>query len=322
MSGMPVLVVRRPGSTLPAEFQALSEIVDFVSVDNAEDFRAAAQRTDVAFLWDCHTEFLRTFGPGKLRWIHTNSVGLDAVLVPAVTDSSIVVTNTRGVFEPPMAEWVLAALLYLVKDLRRTIESQRASFWDHRVSRSIKGRRVLVLGPGGVGREIVQMLRSVGMVVDVVGRSARVDETVGPIHAIDELDRLLPIADDVVVALPLTDQTRGIMDADRLALMGPDAHFVNVGRGPVVDEASLVRLLQEKRIAGAALDVFETEPLPQGHPLWSMDNVLVSAHMSGDLVGWQTQSVEVFADNLRRWLAGEPLRNVVDKAGFAVAADS
>jgi phosphoglycerate dehydrogenase-like enzyme len=322
MSDLPVLVVRRPGSTLPTEFAALQEVAEYICVDDADDFRAAVQHAEVAFLWDCHTQFLRAVGPGRLRWIHTNSVGLDAVLVPQVVDSDIVVTNTRGVFEPPMAEWVLASLLYLVKDLHRTVEAQRAQFWDHRVSRSIKGRRVLLLGVGGVGREIAQMLRAVGMAVDIVARTARVDEALGTIHGIDELDELLPTADDVVLALPLTAQTSGIMTAERLSLLRPEAHFVNVGRGPLVDEPALVRLLQDRRIAGAALDVFETEPLPQGHPLWSMDNVLVSAHMCGDVVGWQSQSVKVFTDNLLRWRAGEPLHNVVDKAGFAVGASA
>jgi phosphoglycerate dehydrogenase-like enzyme len=212
--------------------------------------------------------------------------------------------------------------VYLVKDFRRMVESQRASRWDHRMAPSIRGRRVLLLGPGGVGREIALMLRAVGMEVDIVGRSAREDEVLGRIHAITELDELLPRADDVVAALPLTEQTRGIMNADRLALMRPDAHFVNVGRGPLVDEPALVKALQEGRIAGAALDVFEVEPLPAGHPFWSMENVLMSAHMSADVYGWERQSIQLFTDNLKRWRAGEPLLNVVDKAGFAVGASA
>lgn len=320
MSGTPVLVVSSPGSTLPPELDAIREIAEIIPADNPDDFRAGTERTDVAYLWDCHTAFLRTMGPGGLRWIHTNSVGLDAILVPEVVDSSIVVTNTRGVFEPPMAEWVLAALLYLVKEFRRTVESQRVAYWDHRAVHSIKGRRVLLLGPGGVGREIALMLRAVGMEVDIVGRSAREDDVLGAIHGLEDLDPLLSQADDVVVALPLTAQTRGIIDADRLARLKPSAHLVNVGRGPLIDEPALVQALQQGRLAGAALDVFDTEPLPAESPLWAMDNVLVSPHMSGDVIGWQSQSVKVFTDNLRCWRAGEPLHNVVDKTGMAVSA--
>ncbi|MGE2735870.1 D-2-hydroxyacid dehydrogenase [Mycolicibacterium vaccae] len=320
MSGTPVLVVTSPGSALPEEFDAVRDVAEIICADNPDDFRAGLQRTDVAYLWDCHTPLLRSEGPGELRWIHTNSVGLDAILIPEVVDSSIVVTNTRGVFEPPMAEWVLAALLYLVKDMRRTIESQRAVFWDHRAVHSIKGRRVLLLGPGGVGREIARMLRVVGMDVDIVGRSARTDDELGPVHGLEDLDDLLSQADDVVVALPLTAQTRGIIDADRIARLKPGAHLVNVGRGPLIDEPALVQALQDRRIAGAALDVFDTEPLPVQSPLWAMENVLVSPHMSGDVIGWPRQSVKVFTDNLQRWRAGEPLANVVDKAGMAVTA--
>jgi phosphoglycerate dehydrogenase-like enzyme len=176
---------------------------------------------------------------------------------------------------------------------------------------------VVLLGPGPVGRETAKLLRAAGMVVDVVGRRAREDAELGHVHAIDELDELLPSADDLVLALPLTEATRGIIDARRLALMRPGARVINVGRGALVVEDALLAAVRDGHLGAAALDVFEQEPLPSDHPFWAMDNVLVSPHMSGDLVGWRARVVDRFAANLRRWVAGEPLADVVDLRAHA-----
>jgi phosphoglycerate dehydrogenase-like enzyme len=223
-----------------------------------------------------------------------------------------VVTISRGVCERPIAEWVLAVLLMFAKDLRRTLEFQRAARWVHREAEPLDGRRVLLLGPGPVGREITTLLRAAGMIVDVVGRSDREDPVLGLVHAISQLDRLLPAADDVVLALPLNDSTRETIDARRLALMRRGARLVNVGRGALVDETALLAAARDRHLDAVALDVFEQEPLPAEHPFWTLDNVLVSPHMSGDLVGWRERVVDRFAANLRRWINGEPLVDVVD----------
>ena len=150
------------------------------------------------------------------------------------------------------------------------------------------------------------------MIVDVVGRRGREDPELCQIHAIAEIDELLPRADDVVLALPLNKSTRQIIDARRLALMQTGARLVNVGRGALVDEAALLAAAQNGHLNAVALDVFEQEPLPAGHPFWAMDNVLVSPHMSGDLVGWRSRVADRFAANFRRWINGEPLADVVD----------
>jgi phosphoglycerate dehydrogenase-like enzyme len=315
-----VIVIRLEDSVLPPAFAALDQVANVTVVDNEDDLRRAQADADIAFVWDFKSELLREVGPAGLKWVHTNSVGLDALLTPEIVDSQVTISNTRGVFEPPMAEWVLASLLYFAKDLRRTVESQRAAKWDHRAVGAIRGRRVLVLGPGGVGREIALLLRDVGMVVDIVGRSAREDAELGQIHAMSEIDEILPTADDVVVALPLTPETDGIIDAGRLARFKPGARIVNVGRGPLIDEDALLTQLRSGHISAAALDVFVQEPLPVDHPFWGMDNVLVSAHMSGDVIGWQEQSVALFIDNLDRWTRGVPLRNLVDKGNLPVVA--
>ena len=169
-----------------------------------------------------------------------------------------------------------------------------------------------MIGPGPVGRETTSLLRAAGMGVSVVGRSAREDAQLGGIAAFSDLDRLLGEADDVVLTLPLTEETRGLFDASNLAKMKPGARLVNVGRGAVVVEQDLVAAIDSGHLGGAALDVFEHEPLAAANPLWSRKNILVSPHASGDLIGWRGRVVDSFARNLERWKAGEPLQDVVD----------
>jgi phosphoglycerate dehydrogenase-like enzyme len=306
-----VIVVVPPGSDAPP-IDKLGDEAEFVVVRTADELRAAQPGVEILFLNHYKSDLLRTVGPGDLRWIHTSSIGVDALLSEEIIESGATVTISRNVCERPIAEWVLAVLLLFTKDLRRTLEYQRTATWRHRETEPLLGRRVVVLGVGQVGRETTNLLRAAGMIVDIVGRSPRRDPELGAVHAIDEVDELLPEADDVVLALPLTEATRGIIDARRLSLMRPGARLVNVGRGALVVEEALLAAARDGHLGAAALDVFEQEPLPPDHPFWALDNVLVSPHMSGDLVGWRGVVVDRFAANLRRWVAGEPLVDVVD----------
>jgi phosphoglycerate dehydrogenase-like enzyme len=308
----PKVIVVCPPDRDPPPIDKLRNEAEFVVARTADELRAAQPGVEILFLNDFRSDLLRIVGPGDLRWIHTSSIGVDALLTDAIIESGLVVSTSRNVCERPIAEWVLGVLLLFTKDLRRTLEFQRTAEWVHRETESLLGRRVLVLGPGPVGRETASLLRAAGMVVDVVGRRAREDAELGTVHAIDDLDELLPDADDVVLALPLREATRGIIDARRLALMRPGARLVNVGRGALIVEDALLAAAHDGHIGAAALDVFEQEPLPSDHPFWAMDTVVVSPHMSGDLVGWRERVVDRFGANLRRWIAGEPLDDVVD----------
>lgn len=311
----PVIVVAAPDTALPPEFDVVRQLAEVIEVRDAAGWRRALDSgADAAFLWDYATDLVRSNGPGTLGWLHTNSIGIDAFQSQAVADSPVVLTNTRGVFEPPIGEFVLMALLYFAKDVRRTIEDQRTATWRTRPTETLRERRVVVLGAGGVGQAIVTVLRALGIDVEVVARRRRTDPELGEVKALSDLDELLPRTDDLVVALPLSAGTRGLIDGDRLALLPRGARVVNVGRGPVVDETALIAALNSGHLGGAALDVFDTEPLPAEHPFWSMDNVLVSPHMSSEAYGWERQSVRLFLDNLQRWRSGQSLRNVVDKA--------
>lgn len=282
----------------------------------AADFAAAVRGARALLLWDFFSTAVRDVWPDatSLEWIHVTAAGVDTLLFPELRDSDVVVTNARGVFDRPIAEYVLGAVLAHAKDSRTSFALQREHRWRHRETRGIAGARALVVGTGGVGREIARLLRSAGLQVRGVGRVARADDPdFGEVTASADLAAKVGWCDHLVLAAPLTDSTRGLVDASVLAAMTPDAHLVNIGRGPLVDEPALLQALRHNRIGGATLDVFDTEPLPRDHPLWEAPNVTITAHMAGDVVGWRETLADQFVDNVRRWLAGEPLVNVVDK---------
>nr|WP_033293895.1 D-2-hydroxyacid dehydrogenase [Amycolatopsis jejuensis] len=313
-SEIPVLAVLC-GADPPPDMAAIEEAA-VVRYTDARGLAGALTGADALFVYD----FLSTAVPSawhaadRLRWLHIASAGVDPVLFPELRDSDVVLTNSRGVFDDAIAEYVLGVVLAFAKDFARSLDLQRAGTWQHRESERIAGREVLVVGTGPIGRAIARLLRAAGMRVSGAGRRARSgDADFGVVHDSAELPRYLPEFDYVVAVAPLTGQTKGMFDAAAFAAMKPSARFVNVGRGELVVTSDLVAALRAGELAGAALDVFETEPLPPESPLWTMPDVLLSPHMSGDFRGWRATLVEVFAANFRRWLAGEPLHNVVDK---------
>lgn len=271
---------------------------------------------DVLFMWDFLSDALAGAWPesGGPRWVHIASAGVDRLMFPGLTHSDTIVTNSRGVFDEPIAEYVLGLVLAFAKDLHTTLRLQGERRWRHRETERVTGARALVVGTGPIGRAIGRRLSAAGLAVSGAGRTARdADPDLGVVHPMERLGEALAEADYVVLAAPLTPQTRKMIDAAALERMRPSARLVNVGRGGLVAEDDLVEALRAGRIAGAALDVFEDEPLPESSPLWDLPNVIVSPHMSGDVVGWRDELVRLFADNLGRYVSGRPLRNVVDK---------
>ncbi|MBX9398741.1 D-2-hydroxyacid dehydrogenase [Streptomyces sp. TRM72054] len=266
---------------------------------------------DVLLVWDFTSHAVREAWPGggpRPRWVHTASAGVDHLMCPELAASDTVVTNARGVFDQPIAEYVAALVLAMAKDLPRTLRLQRERTWRHRESQKVTGTRAVVVGSGPIGRAIARTLKALGVTTALVGRTPRTG-----VHGPDDLDRLMSRADWVIAAAPLTEQTRGMFDARRFGVMQPSARFVNVGRGPLVVEDALADALAKRWIAGAALDVFEAEPLPPDSPLWQVPNLIVSPHMSGDTAGWRDELGAQFVELYEAWEAGRPLPNVVDK---------
>ena len=253
----------------------------------------------------------------RLRWIQTTSAGVGefARRVGLTERPDLVITTASGVHARPLAEFVVMAVLMFGKDLLRVQADQRRHHWERYAGEEAAGLVVGVVGAGRVGREAARLLRGldahvVGVVRSVAGR-VPADVHADEIVAVSELDAVLERLDVLVLATPHTPETAGLIDARRLALLPPRAIVVNIARGDVVDEAALAGALAGGRLRGAALDVFQTEPLPPESPLWDLPNVIVSPHSASTAPAENDRIVEIFCENLRHYLAGEPMRNVL-----------
>ncbi len=242
-------------------------------------------------------------GGGRLRVIQTLSAGVDW-LVGRVPEH-VMVCNARGVYDTPLAEWVVGAILAMQRGLVQARDAQARHEWDAIEPPELLGRRVVILGLGSIGNAIADRLRPFGVEVVGVGRTAR-----DGVRGLADLDDVLRDAEILVDILPLTGATEGLLDADRLAILPDGALVVNAGRGRTIETEALVAELRAGRLQ-AALDVTDPEPLPPDHPLWGLPNVLITPHMAGDSPGSTIRAFELAADQIRRFAAGEPLVNEV-----------
>ncbi len=314
-----ILVLTAPDDGDLPGLEALADEAVVTYARDAGSLRTGLKRADILVVTDFRTELLRTAWPKQhhIGWLHATSAGVDALMFPALVESAVQVTNARGVFNRGIAEYVLGAILMFAKDTLNNVRYQREHQWQHRETQLVRGSVALIVGAGSIGREVASLLRGLGMRVLGTDLVAREDECFDEVRANDELCALLPEADYVIINAPLTSQTRGLFCQKTFKHMKSTAHLINVGRGPVVCTDDLVDALKNGVIAGAALDVFETEPLPGDHPLWDLPQVMISAHMSGDFVGWQRALGEQFVENFRRRQAGEDLFNLVDMSATA-----
>ncbi len=325
MSPRPVAVVLGTGADDPPPgIEAAGRQVELRYAPDGDALSEAIVGADALFFWRAEGAWLRDAWPGadRLRWVQSASDGVDALMFPELMASDVEVTNARGVFEDAIAEWVIGAMLAFATRILDQRDRQLRGEWESAERERLAGSRLLVVGPGPIGRATAVRARALGMHVEAAGRAARTDELFGEIVATVDTGAFhaaLGRADHVLDALPLTPETRRLFDADRFAAMRPSARFYNVGRGATVDEASLIAALERGTIAGAGLDVFEVEPLAAQSPLWAMPQVLISPHMCGDVDGWEADVVKVFVENAERFARGEPLRNRVDTAsGFGI----
>jgi phosphoglycerate dehydrogenase-like enzyme len=306
----------------PPGIDAAATLADLSFAASASALAEAIADADAVFAWHSVPELLPEVWPKAegLRWIQSASDGVDWLLFPDLVDSDVVVTNARGIFDQAIAEYVVGLMLAFAKGLLGVVEGQRHRDWRHRPTELLAGKRLLVVGVGPIGRAIGQAGRDLGMQVRGVGRRARSgDDVFESIAGTEGLAGAAGWADYVVDALPATPATRHVFDASVFGSMGRSARFLNVGRGMTVVEEALVDAIREERIGGAALDVFDREPLPPDSPFWELPNTIVSPHMSGDFEGWLAAVVRLFVENLRRFVAGRPLLNVVDKReGYVV----
>jgi len=258
----------------------------------------------------------------KVRWIHSLSAGVEKILFPELIESPVVLTNARGVFKRPLAEFAVLGMLYFYKRVRRLVENQRLHRWDDFFVEMLPGKIMGVVGYGEIGRECAGLAKALGVKIFAVRRNPEKsgkDQIADRVFSPAELKEMLHQVDFLVAAAPLTPETHHMLSDREFEAMKPSAMVINVGRGPVVDEAALIRALQSKKIAAAALDVFEEEPLPESSPLWEMENVLISPHCTDRTrdPDWLDLSAQAFVENFRRYINGQELESVVDKkAGY------
>lgn len=249
-------------------------------------------------------------GARRLRWIQGMGAGVERLLVPELAPA-VRVTRVAGIFGPWMAEYTLGWCLWVTQHMEGFRASQRARRWAPVDPIPLRGQVLCVVGLGDIGRSIAEAARALGMQVIGVSRRGRGSRDAVRIYRTTGLRAALARADFVVLTVPLSAETRGLLGAAELAAMKPTAWLLNLARGPIVDESALVGALRARRIGGAVLDVFDTEPLPADHPLWTFDNVVVTPHISGPST--PREIGPIFNDNLRRYATGRPLRHLVDR---------
>jgi len=256
----------------------------------------------------------------KLKWLHSTAAGVGQLMYPELRKSGIEVTNASGVHRIPMAEHILGILIALARRFPDCFRYQQQSLWAQQElwnapirPRELRGQVLLFIGFGAIGREVAKIIRPLGMRVWAVTRSGRAEEGLAEqVFPASKLDEVLPQADFVVLAAPETPETRKIIGPREFALMKPSAYFLNVSRGALVDEPALISALEQRKIAGAALDVASQEPLPPENPLWKLDNAFITPHMSAVSEHLWERQTDLLMENLERWFAGDELLNRVD----------
>jgi phosphoglycerate dehydrogenase-like enzyme len=322
MHTLTLLVVGDPAAPHLKLLDKLPDTTNVAVGMDPEIFQSLAPRADVVLNANAPIEKVRAvwrMAP-DIRWMHSLSAGVENSLFPELVASHIPLTNSRGVFARSLGEFVIAGALYFNKDLLRMRRQQQAGRWEPFDVDELHGKTLGIVGYGEIGKAAAKLAHAFGMKVLALRRrpaQSAGDPHVSRVYGNDGLLDLMRESDFVTVAAPVTAETRGMVGDAAIRAMKPSAVLINVGRGPVIDEPALVAALREGRIRGAALDVFDREPLPEGHPFFSLDNVLLSPHCADHTPGWIESAVEFFLENFERFRKGEPLHNIVDKqAGY------
>jgi phosphoglycerate dehydrogenase-like enzyme len=310
---------RRPGILVyhPDEADTYARLINVPRGRDVVIHVAATEADAAAHIADVEVIYAWKLPPAlygkarRLRWLQAMGAGVDWALAPDLR-RRVIVTRAPGVFGSWMSEYVIGWCSWVSQRMETYRAAQRERRWIGDVMpERLRGRTLTLVGIGDIGGEIARVARAVGMRVVGVSRSGRRVPHVDRVHRTVHLHRALSAADFVVVVVPLTPATRGLIDATALAAMRPDAWLLNIGRGAVVDDAALVAALRTRRIAGAILDVFPSEPLPPEHPLWRLENAVITPHIAGPSTAQEI--APVFNDNLARWLSDQPLHHIVDR---------
>lgn len=326
---MHLLVTAQMAERLGAQMRSIDPCISLVTLDAAGRWQGDPTTVEAGFLsFDSYAAgtvqtVLRSLPTmPALRWLHTYAIGVDHPMYRPIVEHRITLTNGAGSQHIPIAQHVLLMMLYHAKRMDVWVRAQTRQQWTHAPSEELTGKTVALLGVGGIGSEVARLAQAFGMRVIGLRRTQQPVANVDVLLPPDALDELCAQADFLIVCTPLTRLTRGLVGAVQFARMKRTAYLINVARGPIVDEAALINALRSSQIAGAALDVFDHEPLPAGHPFWTMPNMVITPHTAPASPLYIQRGGELFLDNLGRYIAGEPLRNVVDPADLGVGDDA
>lgn len=322
MAKITVVVLGDPSEPTLKLLDSLGADVDLSISKTADGLGDALAEARVLFNWSgTRAEIVNVLARApKLEWVHARYAGLDGIMSPELQASPVPLTNGRGTFSQSLGEFVIAGALYWAKDFPRMLRAKAEHRWEVFDILELSTQTMGIVGHGDIGRAIARRAKAFGMNVLALRRDTAPragDEDVDKVYPNSELHAMLPECDYVVVAAPLTPATKHMMSTAEFNCMKESAIIMNVGRGPVIDEAAMTEALRTKRIRGAALDVFEVEPLPSDSPLWDMDNVFISAHTSDHTKDWLNDAASFFIEQFARWKNNEPLKNIADKtAGY------
>jgi phosphoglycerate dehydrogenase-like enzyme len=317
-----LLVLSDPAASWLKLLQQLDADIDVVITNDAGEARAKAPEAQVILNGSPDPRLLSIAAPlaARLQWMHSLWTGVDNALSREVIASPAPLTNGRGVFRVPLAEWAIGAMLHFSYQMRRMIRQQEAGVWEAFATEELQGRLLGEIGFGSIGRAAAERARAFGMKVlalrrrpELFGDDPLVDQSFAPA----DINDLVAASDYILIAAPLTPATRGLVGAAQFLAMKPTGVIINVGRGAIIEEAAMIDALENNRIRGAALDVFSVEPLPSGHALYRLKNVLLSPHTADHIEDFIHLAVDCFLENMKLFQAGQPLQNVVDKrAGY------
>lgn len=293
--------------------------VELLFCSSDDEFASAGSDVEVSACYNLTPEIFSSLS--GLKWLHFGATGVDGILFPELIESKVILTRAVGFHSKVTAEHAFAIMLYFERRFAESVKFMETRKWSQSEiagqNGTLSGKTLGILGYGGVGKALAEMAKSFGMSVIVTSRSATTETELlnaDSVYPLNKVEELISESDYFAICAPLTNETQGLIDADKLSHMKESAVLINVARGAIVDETALIDALAQKKIAGAGLDVFETEPLPEESPLFELDNVFLSPHVAGNFAGYTLLAASDFGKNLRRYIEGENLMNIVDKS--------
>ena len=295
-------------------YPELASRIDATVTENADDFTRFIADADILVGWRFPHREIASLAP-KLKWIHMTGAGIEHIMPLDWLPETAVLTNNRGVHAPKAEQFTMTALLMLNERIPELVTDQRSALWTRRFSTDIRGKTALIIGVGNMGTAAAKAARKLGLYVLGIRRSGRPHRYVHEMGTAEFLSKWLPRTDFVIVTAPLTPDTEGLLDDHALRRLRPEAGLINLGRARIVDYDALRQRLADGRLRGAVLDVFDPEPLPSNSPLWTAPNMILTPHVSSDDENnYGPLTIDLVFENLARWVAGKPLRNMVDRA--------